>query len=296
MSLATAIIERYKRYGWSTPPGEWGQTQLLFRKDFHDILERGDVAALDLMLENMFQTEACLGLVSITSTDVDTFLTAVTDSVQLWMQWTDGGNADLPRLAAPSAGNPSVMNVDGTLVMMDTPRHDHYARQIVSLLPDGGTVFEIGGGYGGMALQILRTDPSVQVVICDIPETLYLAWYWLHTIGVDVAWYDEGPDADVVLLPAQELGAWDRTPDLVFAAHSLSEFTPSVTERYMEWIRKVKPRYFYHDNALVPVDFAFPEVLCSEMVPGPPYREVYRAWAPWPNTQWRYWEFMYERS
>jgi len=297
MSVATGIIERYKRYGWSTPPGEWGHTQSQFRREYHAILERGAVDALDLMLANMFQTNACLGLVSITSTDVDAFLAAVTDSVQLWMQWTDGRNADLPRLAAPNVGNPSVLNVLGTLVMVDTPRHDHYARQIVGLLPKGGTVLEIGGGYGGAALQILRSSGNIQVVICDIPETLYLAWYWLHSAGVNVAWYDEDPNADVLLLPAQELGAWDRTPDLVFAAHSLSEFTAPVTERYMEWIRKVKPRYFYHDNALVTGHVCgFEEVLCADMVPGPPHREVYRAPTPWPNTTGRYWEFLYERS
>ena len=310
---AQSIIERYKRYGWSTPPGEWGAIQSSARAPLREAIEDGE-ETLDRALAVMFQLPICNGLSTFDSrhgdwpNKVDLFRDDVAMNLRTWMCSTDATLADLERLLAPEAGSPFVCEVEGVRIMYDTARHDHYAQKIVKLLPDGGTVLEIGGGYGGMALQLLRSSDNIQVVLCDLPETLYLAWYWLtNATERSVAWYDDDPDADVVLLPAQELEAWTRTPDLVFAAHSLSEFTLPVVKHYVGWIHRVRPRYFYHDSAhsghmQAPAVAGsanscdqWPEVMVADINPSPPYHEVYRAQGLWRGTGLRYWEFLYER-
>ena len=66
-------------------------------------------------------------------------------------------------------------------------------------------VLEIGVGYGGMARQLLQYCDDIQIVLCDLPETLYIAWHWLTQVtDRTIGWL--GDDTDVVLLAAQELG------------------------------------------------------------------------------------------
>ena len=312
MSIAAAIIERYQTYGWSEPPGEWGAIHNCSRREYHDVLERGDTDALQLMLGRMFIDAACAGIVTFDQRHanddptVDYFKNDVCQNLCRWMEHTSSTEDDISRLEAPQVGSPCVIDVDGIGVMYDTPRHDHYAQRIISLLQDGGVVFEIGGGYGGTALQILRSSENIRVVLCDLPETLYFAWHWLdNSTDRSVAWHDDDPFADVVLLPAHEIKGWYKA-DVVFAAHSLSEFTLPVVQDYMEWIQTRLPRYFYHDNvhsgnldiAVAPGHVGtydiWPEVMSCDMDPGDSYREVYRAPTLWRGTGQRYWEFLYE--
>ena len=320
MTIAAGILERYKRYGWSEPPGEWGHLHSEQRKSYHDILEAGDEAVLQALLGGMFQSDAVVGLVGFnidmlrclnmpsSPDDFETAFSTFTETcLTIWAAYIDGMTTDFARLHAPQLGLAMVAEMpDGIQIMPDTPRHDHYAQRIIKLLPDGGTVFEIGGGYGGVALQLLRASDNIRVVLCDLPETLYLAWWWLsNATDRTVAWYDDDPSADVLLVPAQERDTWHGSPDLVFAAHSLSEMTLPVVESYMGWVRQMLPRYFYIDQARmmtaekddVQLTAAeWPEVLTDDMVPGPPYREVYRAPTIWPVTGSRYWEFLFERE
>jgi len=152
---------------------------------------------------------------------------------------------------------------------------------------------------------LLRARDNVQVVLCDLPETLYLAWWWLaNAIDRTIAWYDDDPSADVVLLPAHEKEGWYGA-DVVFAAHSLSEMTLPVVEQYMAWWPKLCPRFYYIDQVQMMVRPVagrvasrdrWPEVLTEQMVPGMPYRETFRAPTQWVMGAGRYWEHIYERE
>jgi len=215
-------------------------------------------------------------------------------------------STDLARLEVPDCCEPVYSGViQGTRILPDTPRHDHYAERITRALPFGGLIVEIGGGYGGLAFQLMRWQPAHRVVLCDLPETLYIAGYWLSRVMPDlvVGWWDEAPDAQIVLLPAQDRDAWQGTPDLVFAAHSLSEFGPAEARAYIDWLRQRAVRYFYHDNAIAkPVTMSgstvevFPEVLASDLDPGPPYVERWREVVHWAMSGERYGQFFYERE
>lgn len=295
---AADVIARYRRYGWSQPEGEWGAIQEHTRRDFRAALENGDEPLVDAFLRTMFQGPLCMGLVTFDwrrlPQDNKAFKGGIARALQIW------GGEDVRILDAPRVGAPACMDMDGTLIMYDTPRHDHYARRIVSLEPK--TVLEIGGGYGGTALQILRRAPDTRIVLVDLPETLYAAWYWLSNAGIKVDWFDGNGDAQVILAPPWE-PQLHCTPDVVFAAHSLSEMPSGVCADYMALITDLwRPRYFYHDGAsqLPPSDGRepatadlYPETM--NVVPAG-YRLVTTDKLDWPGTGNRYTEYLYERE
>ena len=52
--------------------------------------------------------------------------------------------------------------------MIDTPRHDYYAKKIIDILKnikkkDSRTLVEIGGGYGGLCFQLLKRSFKLTV-------------------------------------------------------------------------------------------------------------------------------------
>ena len=245
------------------------------------------------------------GLVSLPDDWRNSLFQLVTWRMAMWAKMTHSPVVD--RMEAPAMGQPIALTV-GTAsgrmvyVMLDTPRFDHYAERIVEVVPHGGTVLEIGGGYGGTALQLLRHDPTLRVVMVDIPETLYLAAYFLSEAGVPVAWWDDAPEArshaGVVLLPAQELAQCAPRPDLVFSAHTLSGLDRATGAGYLAWLAASGARYFYHDDVTETVTGVwmtdtFPEVLASDLVPVG-YREVWRERTPWMAIVDRFCEFFYE--
>ncbi len=297
--LAT-IPDRYARYGWSAPEGEWGVIQSIHRAALHEALDDG---YLDDVLADFFRTYLKTGLVSY---DVDA--TAPLDQqtmwrLALWTKMTD--DPDMRRLAAVPCGNPPVASIgtpDGpVLIMPDTTRFDIYAGRIIRGVGKGATVVEIGGGYGGTALQLLRRDPTARVILCDIPETLYLAGYWLASSGeVSVAWWDEHRDAQVQLLPAQDLDRFYERPDLVFSSHTFSGLDPENIVRYLAWLETSGARAFYQDDVLARVKGpwlteVFDETIIESMRPPSMFQELWREHTPWTGVGDRFCEVWWER-
>ena len=292
MTIIQQIIDKHRRYGWTEQGGEWGHIQDDVRLAYREILDSGDTNALGELLGRMFRDDMCSGLVSFDHREAETdgwsdlFKQDMVRNIWLWQLHTGGG--DPSRLEHQRTGKPLLGDVGGVLVQYDTPRHDHYATRLSALLPHGGTVVEIGGGYGGTALQLLKMRPDVRYTIIDIPETLYLAWYWLDAAGVDVGWWDDPKHVpDVTLVPTGDMVAV-LEPDVVFSAHALCEMPADVVSGYMRRIRKMAPTHFYHDSAHDrgiawhsgyegSTAEAFPEIQAPELNPGDEYREVYRA-------------------
>lgn len=296
MSLAEQILERHRRYGRSQLAGQWAEIQSIRRAEYLRLLDAADAPAIDAMLARMFQDHVSFGMVT-NGEDAprpDIIAAAVNHNRSFWRMAT--WEKDESLLAAPDVGGWP------TTIMPDTPRHDHYALQVLNLLPFGGTVLEIGGGYGGFALQMLRRSEHTQVVLCDIPETLYLAWYWLLRANSKcrIAWYDEDRGADVVLLPERELEQWTHPIDVVLAAHSLCEMTAEVAQRYLAWLHPHGVRYFYHESPQFTeagpgwAPHVLTDLHCVNLVP-PGYKELWRAPCFWYGAGGRYWEFLYER-
>lgn len=302
MSICEQIIERHKRYGRTQQAGEWGKIQELPRAQYLALLDAGDPDALEAHLQNFFQSTTASGLVSwdgaLTEENQAEFANALRHNLDMWSLYT--GEDDLSILEAPLAGNPIRGVVNGIHIMLDTPRHDRYAKLVTNLVPEDTTILEIGCGYGGFALQMLRRQ-QVIIGLYDLPETLYLAWWWLTSTTDYMIGWDASERVDVLLIPAGSKiwGLWD----VVTSAHSLPEIPAEIVNGYMEQIRDARPLYFFHDSAHARIQGdgsllceAYPEVMASQIDPGPGYREVYRAPTPWARTGGRYWEFLYRRD
>lgn len=332
---AADILRWYARYGWTDNlEGEWAELQNNIRGSYRAALDQGETA-LDDYLSRMFRTDAITGLVSYSlpkllaapdETIYTELLRDCANNAHLWMHSLirpdrhvqDMFAEALAKLTVPDVGAPVVWTIedgDGgeSSVMFDTFRHDKYARQISALaLRHGSVVVEIGGGYGGTAHQLLVHRPDVQVVLVDIPDTLYLAAYWLSRVGHSVRWYDEEVEtlADVVLLPAQDIEEWDDYmfgADLVFAAHSLTEIPLDVVNRYKPWIEGLDPEYIYYDAATYCLTtknpdgtdrtaMLYPETLLADLWPSPKYRLLFSAPNDWRGSGTRYCDVIYGRN
>jgi hypothetical protein len=322
MTVAERILEKYKRYGWSRPVGEWGFIQEESRRELRDVLEDGALTHLTVVLAKMFQCSVSAGLTSQRDYGMDGveelkagYQKAVEQHLIVWAlyAWPDG---DIASLAAPRVGEPDIATTKfGVDTTLDLPRHDRYARWISGLTPEGGTVLIIGGGYGGTVRQLLLCRPDVWVTMVDLPETLYLAWYWLDGCGLDVGWWEPRADtvaewnaaehARIELLPYQDLDDGWPDADVVFGAHCFSEMSETVVADYMRRIRESGAKYFAHSSAhqtpktttAESTCVLYPERKSNEMSPGPPYREIMRAPASmWLNTGERYWDFLFARD
>lgn len=313
---AADIIAAHRRYGRSAPLGEWGAIQDGPRAGLLALLDAGDEAGLAAYLAQMFRTPAMAGLVTLdwrlVRDDTAALHRDMQTALKLWLQTSPNTSEDLRTLAAPTLyGEPFTVRVLDLDVMVDTPRHDYYARRVHELV-QGGVVVEIGAGYGGFACQLLRAHPKqYRVVLVDLPETLYLAASWLARAlpSHQLAWYSDDPDADIVLVPAQEMWQYAVRPQLVFSSHSLSEMAPGVAMDYVRWLGHSRAMWFYHDNAEQvgsatspgpngldgTTCAAFPEVTNRNLVPDLNYREHLCGPLHWPNTGCRYREHLYER-
>ncbi|MBV8895235.1 MAG: hypothetical protein JO051_01900, partial [Acidobacteriaceae bacterium] len=122
------------------------------------------------MYRNFFRDPCSTGLVGLPvdmqrcyfSGEIDAlhghfFLSDALHRLDLWRAWTKG-RFPVDVLASPAIGNPYGVWVDGVFIRIAADYQHFYAREIADLLgpPTGGTVLEIGGGFGGMAYYLLR--------------------------------------------------------------------------------------------------------------------------------------------
>lgn len=294
-SMAREIIDRHARYGWSVPGGEWGIIQDQHRSQFREALDAGDEARVDAILNRFFQTLLATGL-SSDPEEISSLSAMVVWRLALWTYVTGATPTDAERLRAPFAGSPCVVVSNDVPTAVDTPRFDYYASVIMQ---HDGDVVEIGGGYGGVALQLVRRGFDGTVYIVDIPATLYIAYYWLTDSGVDVGWHDDGREHAVVLVPDTELDAVGAV-DIVFSAHTLSGMDTATSAAYLEWIGTLGADTFIHDDvdhAQTGVWFTehFSETLARDLVPAG-YVKTDETRVPWTGPQDRFVLTTYRRQ
>ena len=216
--------------------------------------------------------------------------------IDTWREFTE--QEDVSILATPNTGNPRCFLIDDVPIDADQPRFNYHATRIKGLAPR--TVLEIGGGYGGLVRQ-LKKQIDIQYVDIDLPETLYLAYYFLSKTGFDVKWALEGiPEADVVLVPTDRKHLVKGSFDVVFNSYSLSEMGKSSSDEYLDLINtEWKPRSFFHENSnflLFPESERHIEILARDFpIDKEKYRKVYQAISPWQGSGGRGREFLYQR-
>jgi putative sugar O-methyltransferase len=135
---------------------------------------------------------------------------------EAWRREVPG--ATLDDVDQPRVGNPWGYNMDGPLVVEPAFEYHFLALRIRDLVADMAqpVVMEIGGGFGGLARQILRLVPGVRYVGLDLPENVIIqSWYLSrslpdHRIGFNNLNFanGEGPaNVNALILPNWALPA-----------------------------------------------------------------------------------------
>lgn len=315
LEIAEEILAIHKQiYQISPASGEWKWINQNKKQSYFEVLEKGDGKSLAQILVNFFREEAVYGLISSSYQALNSIEAArdlesqILLDLDVWREFTDQDNADLPILDAPRVGNPYGVFDKNVLILVDQPRHDYFAKKIENLCSqistDRPTVLEIGGGYGGLCVQLFRRINNLRYIDCDLPETLYLAYYFLRkALNKKIVWAldgkTEGLLADIILVPAMNYNAIIAPVDLIFNGNSLSEMAEETVANYMELLHRLRPSYFLHQNSnfvLFPDSPRHIEVIASQFpINRNLYQEMYRAVAPWQGAGGRYREFLYKK-
>ena len=161
------------------------------------------------------------------------------------------------------------------------------------------TIFEIGGGYGGLIREVLLRR-QVRYINCDLPETLYLAYFFLRNAmpHLSIKWIDEDmAGADVVLVPSGKRGAVTAC-DVAFNCHSLSEMGKDTVADYVGLINRLN-----HSSSCIKIVTLFSTRTCLRHIeirardfPVDPDMLTLktRTISPWHGGGGRYREFLFQ--
>ncbi|MBK9577561.1 MAG: putative sugar O-methyltransferase [Fibrobacterota bacterium] len=225
----------------------------------------GDLDSVDAFFRSMFRNEAIAGLWGGSGMfdnfrHIDRWWMAGRASQFLHQlrRWKEGWGGDVGRLAAAEVGEPWGWLVEGHLVVEPTLEYDAHARDILRII-DGVSnpiVLEIGGGYGGMARQLLRDRSDLAYIGVDLPENACLqAYYLTHAL----------PDRDVHLHHQQvpqrvEPGSIHLMPNfalrnlpagsatIVVNFRSFAEIHAAGLDALFREIARIQPRWLFQEN------------------------------------------------
>ncbi|MGE3726104.1 MAG: putative sugar O-methyltransferase [Candidatus Sericytochromatia bacterium] len=165
-------------------------------------------------------------------------------------------------LAAPPVGNPWGYTFDETLIYLPAMEYHYQARYFQQLLKpvSAPVILEMGGGFGGLAYQILRHIPNAKYLGFDLPENIMIQAYFLSCALPEarVLVFEEGitsidaeciADYDIVLMPNFVLPkVADKLVDLVLNVRSFSEMAAETISEYFQQFDRIGKRFFFHEN------------------------------------------------
>jgi putative sugar O-methyltransferase len=152
-------------------------------------------------------------------------------------------------------------------------------------------ILEIGGGYGGLAVKLIRLWSKCHYVIIDLPEASLLQDFYVHECtGLQPSYgaMDSHPNASIGsihLLDVSEADLLDSTTwDLIINTRSMQEMDPRVIQEYFTRIQRdlCVGGIFYNLNRFVTGSTGLPNCVARY-----PYDDRWRliSATPFP-TQW----------
>lgn len=203
-------------------------------------------------------------------------------------------------------------------ILDDCFRHTYFSSLLLELAGSGGRggqsnsteIIEVGGGYGGLALQIERLKLSghqIRHTIIDLPESLLLSYWFLRMQGlpVDVVLDESGFDgvapSGVVLVPDYLFTNIPWEADLLFNSRSFSEMTRETSSKYLkhtdEFWRPASIVLEATGYDLFPNSIRHKERLVRDLINDlPSYRLDSSDWSPWQGGGGRYFEYVLGRK
>ena len=237
-----------------------------------------------------------------------------------WCRYRDILNeldGSLETVHFPAIGNPAGIPHNGDVLPVEALRHACNAKQIASLLEDllGPVILEIGGGFGGQALQTIRASQPRKYLVFDLPEVGVLCSYMLMSAFPDsrIRLFGEGPvsaargeNYDIGVFPHFTIQRIeDRSIDLVFNESSFSEMDASSSRAYLREVERICRRYFLHINHDVRLEFKEPggatsiNCIASDLVPSKSFKRIYkhpRMFGRSEDKLFKSYSFLYERA
>lgn len=297
--------------------GEWA-THIAERRRSYDILVCQEQEEIRALLANFWRNE--LGAIvanydyypHLASGNRQTrihFLNQMLRDYEVWKHYVCD---DTTQLRAPTFGNAWGLYIEDTLVVPQAFRFHRNASFILELL---GTiakpvVAEIGGGYGGMAYYLLSQNNRLTYLNFDIPETLFLAAFYLAKAFPDrkIFWFSEPSPItselieryDILLMPHYALQRLeDLSVHLFHNAISLSEMSSETISEYVRQIQRTTRHYFYHVNIdrVGIMNKGYERVPASRFpIDTSVFRKLLRTYDPYFGPTGPYCEFLYQRG
>jgi putative sugar O-methyltransferase len=250
--------------------GYWAEWLELNYGSLIQAINLRDHDALNELLSNFAREQFAVGTGS-SYDDVVLYKTSIIGRMHAKAVWCDYRDklidigADLGSISHPLVGNPAGIQVNDSVIPIETLRHAYNAYSIAELLVDvpQPVIVEIGGGFGGQAYQTIDrlakvSNPASKYLDFDIPEVLFVASYFLlksfpdkrfRLFGEGKIKAEKDSDFDIGLFPHFTISELtDRSADLAFNSHSFSEMDAVTSSEYMRILNRVCARYLLHIN------------------------------------------------
>jgi hypothetical protein len=251
---------------------EWISIYESFMSEIINALLENNIKKVTEIYENFMRDDCSIGLHGFPLNMKETYFNGNTSSIfkkkylfgnifcfEIWQKLTNN-KFNSSDLNMPNFGNPYGFYEGDNFIRTGAPYFHYYANKIDNLLVDQSKrniIFEIGGGYGGMAYFINSKSTSTYIDI-DLPENLALTAYYLISCfpTKKILLYGEAEikninlsDYDIILLPNFEIiNIPTQSVDIVFNSYSLAEMSKKTIDLYISEIQRICKTYFMHVN------------------------------------------------
>jgi len=297
--------------------GEWLWINKNKRKTLLESLKKFDIDFLSSQLINLFKSKVSYGIISSTYENVFNnkknrkyFISDVLKNISVWEEFVKLKKKDYNFIHTnEKIGNPYGIFYKKKKILYDTPRHDYYAYKIINILKNkkNPTILEVGGGYGGLLIQLLKRKFNFSYINIDLPETLLISYYYLkRTFGVNICLHKDLESSvfksKINFIPYKNnLHVKKINVDLLFNANSFSEMSKNVLYKYFKLINnKIKPEYILHQNSninLFPKSRRHKEIQSSDFpIDMKNYTKISSTISMFQGGSGRYREFLFKKN
>jgi putative sugar O-methyltransferase len=267
----TDAKKRQKDISGSHPPeADWERYLELHWSPYYQAINQKDLNVIAPFLRNFFRNEAISGFWG----DDRIFESFVAlDGIQrlerahVMQRQFEAWRTALPKvpiteLNAPRIGNPWGYIIEGKLLYEPVFEYHYQANYFANILCEisNPVILEIGGGFGGLAYQIVKHIPHVKYIGFDLPENILLQGYYLSCAfpGLEILTYSKNITVltqdiiskyDIILLPDFMIREVESgIADLIVNVRSLSEMPVGTITEYFKQIDRLGRLYFFHEN------------------------------------------------
>ncbi len=311
--IITCYHQLKKKYPYKS---EWTWINKNKRSIFINSLINKDFKKTSELLANFFKNNTSYGVISSTwsklnnSKNKKDFISSIMKDYFTWSEFTKVKKSDEKYLNTKNKfGNFYGLTVNKNQIMIDTPRHDYYAKKILNIFEDikkkNRILVEIGGGYGGLCFQLLKRNFNDVYINIDILETLLINYYFLrkytkrNIIICDLTNINNFNSKNLYLGTSNYFKNLNKEIDLVFNSNSFSEMSKNDVINYFKLINKYQPKYIYHQNSnvlLFPNSIRHIEILAKDFpIDKNKYKLQHHNLSLWSPGSGRFREYFYKK-